>query len=437
MIKHKVRTKETQQKQFGRIMMEMLGVLALVGLLTLGFIFYQKALLADRVNRLMEDARLAGLVVLDGVYTKLKVDEETSLKGQFEQQTPYNFSAYLEGEEWKNFVVLVDSVPYDVCVEITQRHPQWAEEIIANKLQNQCLAEMDNIIGFFYNDELTNNMESCQKDSDCGECGKCTKRRCSYGFKDRNGTCVDCDDTRVSVNVSEENCGKCKNRMYSTYNGGRCLKCMASTGGNNYWFGNVSPDECAKCPNQYSDGDVCYYCPGNVDPVTKLCDTIKCDDPSATISHVSHETCSQCEGRAFDAEGKKCIKCGQTGGLVSFEECVMCGSASSASPGGVGACSACPGNVDPVTGKCDTINCNPDSDIGGVTQETCSQCSNRFYSVAYEGRCVKCMTSGARNGVSFEECMKCPHQSWEGTPGQIGRCNYCAGTVNPTTGKCE
>ncbi|MBO5997418.1 MAG: hypothetical protein J6P93_02725, partial [Alphaproteobacteria bacterium] len=140
---------------YGRMMLEMLGVLALVGLLTLGFIFYQKALLADRVNRLLGDARLAGLVVLDGVYNKLTVNEELSLKGQFEQQTPYNFSAYLEGEELKTFVVLADGVPYDVCREIIDRHPQWAEEIIANRLENKCIAETDNIVGFFYNDELT------------------------------------------------------------------------------------------------------------------------------------------------------------------------------------------------------------------------------------------------------------------------------------------
>ncbi|MBO5997108.1 MAG: hypothetical protein J6P93_01085, partial [Alphaproteobacteria bacterium] len=140
----------------GRMMMEMLGVLALIGLLTLGFIFYQKALLADRVNRLLGDARLAGLVVLDGVYKKLSTETELSLAGQFEQQTPYNFSAYLEGEEIKTFVVLADGVPYDVCREIIDRHPQWAEEIIANRLENKCIAETDNIVGFFYNDELTN-----------------------------------------------------------------------------------------------------------------------------------------------------------------------------------------------------------------------------------------------------------------------------------------
>ena len=33
-----------KKSNLGRIMMEMLGVLALIGLLTMGFIFYQKAL---------------------------------------------------------------------------------------------------------------------------------------------------------------------------------------------------------------------------------------------------------------------------------------------------------------------------------------------------------------------------------------------------------
>jgi len=288
-----------KKSNLGRMMMEMLGVLALIGLLTLGFIFYQKALLADRVNRLMEDARLAGLVVLDGVYKKLTVNEELSLKGQFEQQTPYNFSAYLEGEELKTFVVLADGVPYDVCREVQDRHPQWAEEIIANKLQNQCLAEMDNIIGFFYNEELTNIKDSCTKNSDCGECGKCENNRCSYGFKNQSGTCFSCNNSNKAIyDVDKAECNKCKNRMWgNTYNG-RCVKHLPDEGGN--WWGGIPKDECEKFPNQYSTLDNhCFYCKGTFDPSTGVCSTSVCKTGvgQGKIYGLDENACTQCGAR--------------------------------------------------------------------------------------------------------------------------------------------
>ncbi|MBO5997148.1 MAG: hypothetical protein J6P93_01295 [Alphaproteobacteria bacterium] len=300
--------------QSGRIMMEMLGVLALIGLLTLGFIFYQKALLADRVNRLMEDARLAGLVVLDGVYKKLTVNEELSLKGQFEQQTPYNFSAYLEGEELKTFVVLADGVPYDVCREVQDRHPQWAEEIIANKLQNQCFAEMDNIVGFFYNDELTNNMDSCKVDADCGECGECKNHLCSRGIKNQSGECKSCDisspwSSWIIGDVGEEECHKCKNRIYDHRHGGRCLANLGTGNSGGYWYG-PSREECEKFPKHYfaSYSEDCFYCEGTFNRATGVCETSTCTKNPFTsaVFGLDESTCiTQCGGtfRSFPMDG--------------------------------------------------------------------------------------------------------------------------------------
>ena len=249
----------------------------------------------------MEDARLAGLVVLDGVYKKLTVNEELSLKGQFEQQTPYNFSAYLEGEELKTFVVLADGVPYDVCREIIDRHPQWAEEIIANKLQNQCFAEMDNIVGFFYNDELTNNMDSCKTDADCGECGECKNHICSFGVKDGDGNCHFCDSSSKQItHVSKEECIKCRNRIWSSRYEGRCLSRLDGIDGSNFWA-DVPTDECKKFPKHYSasNGGRCFYCAGTFDPTTGVCDTTSCRNNKlykSVIYGVDEATCAQCGG---------------------------------------------------------------------------------------------------------------------------------------------
>ena len=60
----------------GRSMIEMLDVLALMAILSLvGVYMLQRSMLVHRTNQLVEDMRLAGMVVLDGLYDDLTTDE--------------------------------------------------------------------------------------------------------------------------------------------------------------------------------------------------------------------------------------------------------------------------------------------------------------------------------------------------------------------------
>ena len=346
---------------YGRSMIEMLGILALIGMLSVVSVYvFQKAMTKNRTNQLLEDMRLAGMVVLDGLMDKLTVNE-IPIKGQFEQQTPYTFTAALEEDNLNTFAVVADGVPFDVCVSIKDKKPNWAEAITVNGVEETCHESENNFVSFFFNDELIDIIHDyCQNDSDCGECGKCNNRRCSYGFKNRSGKCYRCDDATAQIaDVDQDECGHCKDRMWSTYNGGRCVKCINQT--NSSWIGNVPKEECMKCPHQ------------------------------------------------------------------SFTE-----------RGATGICTYCSGNVDPITGKCDTFNCNhEDKRVYGMSKDVCNACDNWFYEAATNS-CIKCMTTYSYwHQVDSEHCLKCPHQSWEGTSGQPGTCRYCAGTVNPTTGACE
>ena len=113
-------------------MIEMLGVLALMAILSLvGVYMLQRSMLVHRTNQLVEDMRLAGMVVLDGLYDDLTT-QEMSIKGHFEQQTPYEFAAAMESDTLNTFYVIAKGVPFDVCIEVKNRKPQWAEQIVAN-----------------------------------------------------------------------------------------------------------------------------------------------------------------------------------------------------------------------------------------------------------------------------------------------------------------
>ena len=300
-------------------MIEMLGVLALMAILSLvGVYMLQRSMLVHRTNQLVEDMRLAGMVVLDGLYDDLTT-QEMSIKGHFEQQTPYNFAAAMESDTLNTFYVIAKGVPFDVCIEVKNRKPQWAEQIVANDEQDTCLENQDNDMGFFFNDELVELADACRKDSDCGHCSQCVNNRCKYGFKNQNGRCFSCDDSTAKIiNVDKTECNKCKNRMWSTSENGRCL--LSSDHDNNYW-GSVPKEECEKISKNYSvsDGGACFYCEGTFDKTTGVCDTVDChrNNWAYTIFGLDKDTCEQCGG-SFSlwnmTDGGKVGRCYKEGG---------------------------------------------------------------------------------------------------------------------------
>ena len=283
----------------GRSMIEMLGVLALMAILSLvGVYMLQRSMLVHRTNQLVEDMRLAGMVVLDGLYDDLTT-QEMSIKGHFEQQTPYNFAAAMESDTLNTFYVIAKGVPFDVCIEVKNRKPQWAEQIVANDEQDTCLENQDNDMGFFFNDELVELADACRKDSDCGHCSQCVNNRCKYGFKNQSGNCFSCDDaSNVIWSVGEEECHRCKNWMWS--NRGRCIKRPTISG--EAWA-YVSSEECVHYPHYYPTScgnEYCFYCAGVFDPSTGVCNTSRClDNPvsGATIFGMDRNTCTGCGGR--------------------------------------------------------------------------------------------------------------------------------------------
>ena len=287
----------------GRSMIEMLGVLALMAILSLvGVYMLQRSMLVHRTNQLVEDMRLAGMVVLDGLYDDLTT-QEMSIKGHFEQQTPYEFAAAMESDTLNTFYVIAKGVPFDVCIEVKNRKPQWAEQIVANDEQDTCIDGENNDMGFFFNDELTDLLDGCTKDTDCGECGKCKNNRCSYGFKNQNGQCFSCNITNIVIkNVDKSECAKCKNRLYSPHQeGGWCLSPLNEK--INYW-GGVSKDECERFSNHYwvRSSNTCFYCKGTFNPATGVCSTTDCSPKTHYVFGLSESTCIQCGGSFFIRE---------------------------------------------------------------------------------------------------------------------------------------
>ena len=285
----------------GRSMIEMLGVLALMAILSLvGVYMLQRSMLVHRTNQLVEDMRLAGMVVLDGLYDDLTT-QEMSIKGHFEQQTPYTFTAALEEDSLNNFVVVADGVPFDVCVAVKDKKPNWAETVAVNGEEDVCHETENNFVSFFFNDELVELMDSCSTDAECGECGKCKNNRCKYGFKggpENDKKCFDCDDSSdTKINFTEQaECNRCKDRIWRYWGGQK--QCLIPLTHELNWWADVPKGECERNPKRHSIlGGDCFYCEGVFDPVTGLCSTAECIyNKWGKLYGVNKDICDQCNG---------------------------------------------------------------------------------------------------------------------------------------------
>ena len=117
------------EKETGRSMIEMLGVLAIIGMLSLvGINVYKRAITRHQTNNLIEDVRLAGFIVADEMFSLLPAEqEEVSMAGKFAPKSPYDFTAFKESDI--TFAMGADKVSFLVCEEARKRKADWLEYI--------------------------------------------------------------------------------------------------------------------------------------------------------------------------------------------------------------------------------------------------------------------------------------------------------------------
>ena len=168
--------------QFGRSMIEMLGVLAIIGVLSIGGLLgYRRAVNNHQANQILDDVNRFAFVILER--SGLALDAEID-KGDFVESGTYNLKGY-QSEEAQGFSITVQSVPKGVCeallpkavleykVGIVTAGGSVDDEIIYDTL-NTDLCKDTSDIAFYFGD--TSNVCNapdgdgpCTQNSDC--CG--------------------------------------------------------------------------------------------------------------------------------------------------------------------------------------------------------------------------------------------------------------------------
>jgi len=193
--------------QFGRSMIEILGVLAIIAVLSIGGLLgYRRAVNNHQANTILDDVNRFAFVILERSGLALG---EVIPKGDFVESGIYNLKGY-QSEEAQGFSITVQSVPKGVCeallpkavleykVGIVTAGGSVDDEVIYDTL-NTDLCQDTNDIAFYFGD--TSNVCNapdgngpCTQNSDCCGGDFCAFENPVNRSNKSEGVCLSLDD---------------------------------------------------------------------------------------------------------------------------------------------------------------------------------------------------------------------------------------------------
>lgn len=325
------------KKQTGRSMIEMLAVLAIVGVLSIaalvGFTF---AMNKHRANETIYDVmlRATNVPMMDEYYAGKPLGYEftfSGLAGDGTQGTYYAMHTYKDGGSAYRVEVL--DVTDHVCEQILRMHPTDVDEIIVGTTsftgdEDICVANTNKMTFCF---GLSDGSGTCNPDSGSGSGSgsgntpedPCADKECGTGATCVDGTCVSCTD------------GSACNCASGTWNATANLCCEEVTEPieNVCYTYAFQPAANGQCPtytftylaalcgtNGYCAEGTCIECNEGETATEAGCEAIQCEITEDNIASVTNEYCctnfggvwenEACacpEGYIFDTETDQCV----------------------------------------------------------------------------------------------------------------------------------
>ena len=400
----------TNKQEQGRSMVEMLGVLAVVGVLSAGGIAgYTYAMDRHHANEIINGVSMMAITASQ----QLLIKGDFSL-GEFGEDLAgyaYVFDTDHSKQE-DDFSVTVQGVSEGVCRQIMSMEWNLPHEIEVNDVTGGDCGDENNI-AFVFTDDLGGYWE----EKTTGYCGNFSCINCAM---DETPLCTSGSSSyniHTCICVPKGETGAC-----GSY---RCISCLAGEKPvcGTYGCICVPEGETGACSS-----DVCITCPAG--------ETAKCS------SSGSGEDACICvpEGETGACSPKKCITCpvGQTAKCSSFssgeDSCICVPEGKEWACGG--ACITCPTGETP---KCsagfreDACVCVKDGETSACSSDVCITCPagetpkcSKYGE--YENACI-CVAEGEKAICSDHACVSCPE-------GQVGVCKEF-GCACYNEGRCE
>ncbi len=400
--------------QSGRSMLETIGVLAVIGVLTIGAIAgYNYGINKHRANQILQDIRLiyqetkypntVRQIVETGEFPDMEIDPQSPYEYSFSFPSLDDFIYDSVGETEPNLIcVNVTGVSKTACDILLKTKPSYVLMLKANGQSVWTCDKSENELSYIF--EITSDSleygtcsvctgEHCfDDDLNCPEgeyCYNDTCSRCAHGYTENtSGVCQSCNFTR-RTDLTQENCHRCGNTMFGFHphlgSSTNCLYCS------NMNISGKSKDYCQRC--MAVDSNVVYI--GNA--------------------------CTNCKN-AFRYHAD-----------ITQEECQTC-----AEINGNGQFVWYPKNLTDKKGLC--INCNRVIELAATANSDNSACicpKNYFFVMGEPyAACWPCSASREDISVSKTECDKCSNRYFSGNNDRWGTCAHCqAGQIKSADGR--
>ena len=462
--------------QNGRSMVEMLGVLAIIGILSvMALIGYTYAISKQQANMILNDVNL--MLTTYRVYelNHLIPDGKILNTEDLAVDTSFASEYFLEKEDSGYFHIIATEVPYGACNILIDENLPYIEEIAANiTTSGTCEKDEKNEVYFYANADMDADLnedrfERCSSEKPCpGTCHICVRGRCMESdekcpegqtcylgecspcpkdsFAITDASCQRCSSTATYLGpTTVTECNKCSDRFFANDNS--CAKC--------YGVRTLlsAKEQCDRCSERaffgsdHSNGS-CVLCEGGWD-----------------ITNVLKEECDQCPKRVFMGSGASkgsCIDCNVFGyNHASEADCFKCPNTiwyrRSAGAGTCARCEYVGGKPNGDRTQCICPNgqfwhlqdtqhqkcgdCSNTRDPAATNKWQCDKCPNRIFFSPDEnnpvGWCGTC--EGMYNSMNSTkaQCDKCPNRYFIGNNDANGSCNICNGTVSADGRRCE
>ena len=447
----------TNNSESGRSLTEMLGVLAVMGVLTIGAIAgFNYAMNKQRANATVN---YVNQLAIEGSRQMLAGSNHLSLL-DYPDKTPsgYGVELGLLSDTNAYFEVYVKEVPQAVCDQIQTMAEGWRglDTLWINEDGKKCDKEL-NTMSFIFTDTLSRGTSGtrCTDNSGCDGCQTCqrgfctdtnsacpadtpncvsgTCETCPAGeFRDQRGKCHKCTGNTVTY-VDPEECQKCLGKMY--YYGGTWSRCASCSDPSVYHY-VADKTSCLACPNRYFyqaneiEGlGTCPYCNGKVVTDEKgesVCQgncpdgevwtregCKACDDPAGWFYNVHRQSCrTRCAGIRFPNSGEQCVRCDVLNHSIAPKaDCELCPNRYEHSNGWL--CLYCPTEL--------VIDANGN--------RTCPHDPCPEGEVWSTAGCQPCDTTDTLYDADYNDCLRCGNRVFKSDL----TCRLCTGTVSGNT----
>ena len=443
-------------------MVEMLGVLAIMGLLSIVALSgYRLAMTKYRASELLSEANRRATVLSAQFLTSQHADLSGFTKHDFGYGVFNSGEVVLHGNR---FDLTISDVTQDVCEEMLEGRGKMVRAFSPET----CM--FNNVIVLTYDKELSTTNEEIQETQViCGDTqelwnGNCVDKCAENQERDEDGTCKNTDE-ETPVNSCGQNqyldandeCQSCPSQITEATSERACLGCFSTS----FWSNQDSCLEPCTGSKYHIMSGACNSCTSEASSETTARECGTCgsarktftDDGKTYCAIADCSTLSKCSSTGcFQTVTGTCVVCNQEA-TSQVANAAACGACSAYTPrqvfevDGVLKCGlkTCPaGKYHNVAGTC--ANCSSSSANDKTSEAYCSDCSStstpRYYR---NSKCYACPTTLA-SASNAESCAQCFNGTYNGScscPTDINAattvysCTQCfGGTYNSTTKKC-